>query len=170
MISQTAEYALRAIVYLADHPGEAHTAERIAAGTKVPVGYLAKIMQGLSKSKLVTSQRGLYGGFTLVKTAADLTIYEVVQAVDPINRITSCPLGIENHGNDLCPLHRGLDNAMGGVEMTFRRTTIQQLLSQTGENRPLCGFPLLAEAARSGKNSEKTTEKAEKSDKPGKKS
>ena len=144
MISQTAEYALRAIVYLADHPGEAHTAERIAAGTKVPVGYLAKIMQGLSKSKLVTSQRGLYGGFTLVKPAQELTVYDVVQAVDPIARITECPLGIEGHGNELCPLHRGLDNAMGAVEMTFRKTTIHHLLNQPGGNRPLCGFPRLA--------------------------
>ena len=55
MISQTAEYALRAIVYLADNPTDAQTAEAIAKGTKVPVGYLAKIMQGLARSGLVTS-------------------------------------------------------------------------------------------------------------------
>jgi Rrf2 family protein len=141
MISQTAEYALRAIVYLADHPGEAHTAEKIAAGTKVPVGYLAKIMQGLSKSRLVTSQRGLYGGFTLVKPALDLTVYEVIQAVDPIQRIHQCPLGLDDHGNELCPLHRGLDNAAAAVEMSFRKLTIHALLNQPQGNRPLCSFP-----------------------------
>ena len=68
MISQTTEYALRAIVFLADSPTEAHTAEAIAEGTKVPVGYLSKIMQGLAKAGLVSSQRGLYGGFTLIKS------------------------------------------------------------------------------------------------------
>ncbi len=150
MISQTAEYALRAIVYLADHPGEAHTAEKIASGTKVPVGYLAKIMQGLSKSRLVTSQRGLYGGFTLVKPAADLTVYEVIQAVDPIQRITQCPLGLEDHGGELCPLHRGLDNAAAAVEMAFRRQTIHSLLNQPAGNRPLCNFPRQAKAAAVG--------------------
>jgi Rrf2 family transcriptional regulator, nitric oxide-sensitive transcriptional repressor len=146
MISQTAEYALRAIVYLADHPGEAHTAERIAVGTKVPVGYLAKIMQGLSRAKMVTSQRGLYGGFTLVKLAKDLTVYEVVQAVDPIQRIHTCPLGIEGHGNELCPLHRSLDNAAMAIEMTFKRLTIEALLNQPAGSRPLCSFPRLVDA------------------------
>jgi Rrf2 family nitric oxide-sensitive transcriptional repressor len=141
MISQTAEYALRAIVYLADHPGEAHTAERIAQHTKVPVGYLAKIMQNLSKHKLVTSQRGLYGGFTLVKEAVDLTVYEVVMAVDPINRITKCPLDYEEHGGELCPLHRGLDNAAAAVEMAFKKMTVYTLLNQPETNRPLCSFP-----------------------------
>lgn len=141
MISQTAEYALRAIVYLADHAGEAHTAEKIAAGTKVPVGYLAKIMQGLSKAKLVTSQRGLYGGFTLVRPIAELSVYEVVQSVDPINRITSCPLGITDHGTDLCPLHRGLDNAAAAVEGAFKRLTIHALIHQSKGSHPLCTLP-----------------------------
>jgi Rrf2 family protein len=141
MISQTAEYALRAIVFLADNPTDAQTAEAIAKGTKVPVGYLAKIMQGLARSGLVTSQRGLYGGFTLVLTPKELCIYDVIQAVDPIVRITHCPLGIEGHGTNLCPLHRGLDNAMAAVEMTFKKLTIHQLLNQPQTSRPLCAFP-----------------------------
>lgn len=142
MISQTAEYALRAIVFLADSAqDQARTVDGIAAGTKVPVGYLAKIMQGLAKAGLVSSQRGLYGGFTLLRPAKDLTVYDVVQAVDPIMRITACPLGLEGHGTNLCPLHRGLDNAMAAVEMAFRKMTIHQLLNQPKTSRPLCGFP-----------------------------
>jgi Rrf2 family nitric oxide-sensitive transcriptional repressor len=145
MISQTTEYALRAIVFLADKPKEAQTADAIANGTKVPVGYLAKIMQGLAKAGLVTSQRGLYGGFTLVSSPKELTIYAVVQAVDPIRRITECPLGLEGHGSNLCPLHRGLDNAMLAVETAFRKLTIHHLLNQPQSTRPLCAFPRHAE-------------------------
>jgi Rrf2 family transcriptional regulator, nitric oxide-sensitive transcriptional repressor len=141
MISQTAEYALRAIVYLADNPTEAQTAEAIAKGTKVPVGYLAKIMQGLARHGLVTSQRGLYGGFTLARQPSDLTVYDVVQAVDPIVRITECPLHLEGHSTNLCPLHRGLDNAMAAVEMAFKKLTIHHVLNQPQTNRPLCAFP-----------------------------
>lgn len=144
MLSQTSEYALRAIVYLADHHGEAQTGEQIGVTTKVPVGYLAKIMQGLVKSGLVVSQRGLHGGFTLLRSPKDLTILDVVQAVDPIVRITSCPLNLPNHGNDLCPLHRRLDNAMGAVETAFSRTTISQLLTESGRNKPLCNFPRIS--------------------------
>jgi len=141
MISQTAEYALRAMVYLADHTTETVTAEAIAEGTKVPVGYLAKIMQGMTKAGLVSSQRGLYGGFKLLKTGKELTVYDIVQAVDPITRITTCPLGLEGHGSNLCPLHRGIDNATGAMEMAFRKMTIDQLLNQPKTSRPLCNFP-----------------------------
>ncbi len=141
MISQTAEYALRAIVFLADHAETAKTAEAIAKETKVPVGYLAKIMHSLAKAGLVTSQRGIYGGFTLNRDPKVLSMYDVVHAVDPINRITECPLDVVGHGTALCPLHRGLDNAVAAVEMAFRKMTIHQVLNQPNGNRPLCPFP-----------------------------
>lgn len=141
MISQTAEYALRAIVFLADNPGEPHTADEIARGTKVPVGYLAKIMQGLARNKLVNSQRGLRGGFTLILPPGELTVYDVVQAVEPILRITTCPLDLEGHGANLCPLHRRLDDSMAQIEAAFRTTTILQLIEQPGATRPLCSMP-----------------------------
>lgn len=141
MISQTAEYALRAIVFLADHAEEAKTVEAIAKETRVPVGYLAKIMHTLAKSGMVTSQRGIYGGFTLNRATKELSVYDVVHAVDPITRITKCPLGVTGHGSNLCPLHRGLDNAMAAVEMAFKKMTIHQVLNQPNTNRPLCPFP-----------------------------
>lgn len=142
MISQTAEYALRAVVYLADGAeGKPQTAEIIARETKVPVGYLVKVMQGLVKAGLVGSQRGLNGGFVLNVSAKDVTVYDVVHAVVPITRITECPLGLEGHGSNLCPLHRGLDNVMLAVETAFRRMTIHQLLHQPRTSRPLCRFP-----------------------------
>jgi Rrf2 family protein len=141
MMSQTTEYALRAIVFLAGNPGQAQTAGAIANGTRVPVGYLAKIMQHLARAGLVTSQRGLYGGFTLVASPHDLTVYDVVQAIDPIRRIAICPLGQTGHGTDLCAMHRGLDNAMLAVETAFKKLTIHHLLNQPQTNRPLCQFP-----------------------------
>lgn len=142
MISQSAEYALRAVVFLADGgKDKAMTAHDIAEGTKAPLGYLAKLMQALVKSKLVTSQRGLNGGFTLIPAISDITVYDVVHAVAPVTRITRCPLGIEGHGTNLCPLHRGLDNAMAAVEVSFRKMTIHQLLNQPKATRPLCSFP-----------------------------
>ena len=138
MISQTAEYALRAIVYLAAQPGEARTVQQIAEATRVPAGYLSKVMQGLSRAGLVHSQRGLHGGFTLNALPDRLTVYDVVQAVDPIRRITSCPLGLKGHVN-LCPLHRRLDNAMGLVAKALQESTIAELLV---EPNPKKGIPI----------------------------
>jgi Rrf2 family protein len=138
MFSQTAEYALRVVAYLAAAGGQPQTTKQIATGTRVPEGYLSKVLQSLSREGLVRSQRGLHGGSVLARDAGDITIYDVVQAVDPINRITSCPLGLKSHGTVLCPVHRRLDDAMAMVEKSFRDSTIADLMSEPASSKPLC--------------------------------
>lgn len=144
MFSQTMEYALRAVVYLASQDHEPRTTQQIAAATQVRSGYLAKVMQELARQGLVSSQRGLHGGFTLTRSPEELTVYEVVQAVDPLQRIRSCPLGIKGHMN-LCPLHRRLDDALKSVEDALKRSTIRELLLEPDRARgipiPLCAWP-----------------------------
>ena len=138
MISQTVEYALRAIVTIAQHQGAPCTAQKISEISQVPAPYLSKLMQGMVRANLLTSKRGFHGGYVLTRDAADLTILEVVNAVEPFKRIRQCPLGIESHDGTLCPLHRRLDNSMAMVEETFRGTTVAELLSQPGSVSPLC--------------------------------
>ena len=138
MISQTVEYALRAIVTIAQHEGQPCTAKKLAEITQVPLPYLSKLMQGLVRGGLVTSQRGLHGGFLLTSDPQNLTIFDVVNAVEPIKRILRCPLNIQSHGTNLCPLHRRLDNAMAATEKVFRETTVAEMLSQPGSVTPLC--------------------------------
>lgn len=145
MISQTAEYALRAVVALADSEGQSNTTAVLAEKTKVPSGYLAKILQNLAKSGLINSQRGLHGGFSLARSAEDLSIYDIVQAVDPIMTIDHCPLGIETHNGSLCPLHRRLASAIGYVTQQFRKASIADLLAEPNRNRPLCSVLTKAE-------------------------
>ena len=144
MFSRTTEYALRAVVYLAARSGEARTIVQIAEATRVPSDYLSKVMQNLRRAGLVQSQRGLHGGFTLGVATDALTVYDVVQAVDPIRRIEKCPLGIKDHIN-LCPLHRRLDAAMDMVEQALRASTIAELLVEPARSRgipiPLCPWP-----------------------------
>jgi Rrf2 family transcriptional regulator, nitric oxide-sensitive transcriptional repressor len=141
MFSQTAEYALRAVVYLASQGGQPRTVQQIAAVTRVPAGYLSKVMQALSRAHLVQSQRGLHGGFTLAVLPEKLTVLDVIQAVDPIRRIKRCPLGIPGHHN-LCPLHRRLDQALAQVEQALRASSIAELLAEPNPRRgipiPLC--------------------------------
>ncbi|MBX9689577.1 MAG: Rrf2 family transcriptional regulator [Candidatus Obscuribacterales bacterium] len=137
MISQTAEYALRAIVFLAMHPGTAFTTQQISATTKVPTAYLSKVMQSLVKAQLIHSQRGLGGGFLLAKAPEHLSILEIVNAVEPVARIRSCPLGIEAHGNVLCALHRKLDDACALIENTFADSSVADILSKPTASIPL---------------------------------
>jgi len=141
MFSQSVEYALRAMVYLAQRPNTAQTTDDIAGATKVPRAYLSKVLQGLVRAGLVRSQRGLRGGMTLARTPDEITILAVVAAVDPIRRIKSCPLGLASHGVRLCPLHKRLDDALASVEAAFGSTTLAEILAEPTESVPLCDFP-----------------------------
>ena len=138
MISQTVEYALRAIVALAQNQEIACTSQKISQLTQVPAPYLSKLMQVLVRGGLVQSQRGLHGGFVLAKPPGELTIWDVLNVVEPFKRIRECPLGLSTHGTNLCPLHRRLDIAMENAERAFRDTTIAELLSGEGAATPLC--------------------------------
>lgn len=141
MFSQTVEYALRAVVHLAGEAPTARTTDEIAAVTQVPRAYLSKVLQSLGRAGIVHSQRGLGGGMTLTKKPADLTILEVVNAVEPITRIRTCPLGLTTHGTHLCPLHRKMDNALASVEKAFSGTTLADILKDPSRSVPLCEVP-----------------------------
>ena len=138
MFSQTVEYALRAVVFLADHAPTACTTDQISTATQVPKPYLSKVLQNLGRNNIVRSQRGIGGGVTLVKMPNELTILEVVNAVEPIERITTCPLSLKSHGKNLCPLHRRMDDALASVETAFQNTTLAEVLAEPTGSTPLC--------------------------------
>lgn len=129
MISQTVEYAMRAMSFLASLDGQAANCESIARGTRVPQGYLSKVMRDLVCADLVKSYRGPNGGFMLARPPSEITLLDIVNAVDPIRRIDRCPIDNPDHG-DLCALHRCLDDALAHMERTFRQTTLGGVLSQ----------------------------------------
>jgi Rrf2 family protein len=141
MFSQTVEYALRAAVYLANEAEEPRTIGQIAAATRVPAAYLSKVMQALGRANLVGSRRGLHGGFTLARPAAAITIWDVVDAVEPLRRIRTCPLGLASHRARLCPLHKKMDDALAQIEAAFRGTTLADILAEPTTSKPLCPFP-----------------------------
>ncbi len=136
MLSHTTEYALRAMVLLSGlAEGESVNSELIAQRTHVPQGYLSKVLRDLVVADLVTSQRGPRGGFCLARPPAQISMYDVVQAVDPFQRILKCPLGNPGHVK-LCPLHRRIDDAMELIEKQFRKTSLAEVMSD-GTDR--CG-------------------------------
>lgn len=138
MLSQTVEYALRAVVQLASIAPKASTTADLAAVTQVPPAYLAKVLQALGKAGIVTSQRGAHGGVTLSRLPDKLTILDIVDATDPIRRIRTCPLELATHGSKLCPLHRRLDAALALIEHAFRSTTLSDVVGDPGKIKPLC--------------------------------
>ena len=137
MLPKTAEYALRAVVWLAREPDETDSADDLAERTNVPRRYLHKVLQDLVRAKLVRSQPGPGGGYALAKRTDKITILDVVNAVAPLERIRSCPLGLPSHTR-LCPLHKELDKVYAATEAALSRVTIAELLKSTSQIVPLC--------------------------------
>jgi Rrf2 family protein len=151
VISQTAEYALRAVAHLAARrDADPPTTAQISDATHVPSNYLAKVLRSLSRAGLVESQRGPGGGHTLARQAAEVTVLDVVNAVDPLQRIRSCPLGLEGH-QELCPLHRRLDSAIAMVEKAFHETTVADLVPESTRRRTVCKFPCVRRGRQTSK-------------------
>lgn len=133
MFSLTIEYAMRAVLALASHGNQSLTTRQIADAMHVPPSYLSKVLQSLVRAGIVQSTRGLRGGFVLVGRPEDWRMLDILNAVSPLKRIESCPIDLESHSSELCPLHRRLDNALGMVEQAFASTTLAEVLSD--ENR-----------------------------------
>ena len=121
---------MRAVLALASGNGSPMTTRQIAETMKVPQSYLSKVLQALVRGGLVFSTRGLRGGFVLVRPAEEITLLQILNSVNPLQRIESCPLDLDAHSTALCPLHRRLDQAMAMVEKAFSSTTLSEILSE----------------------------------------
>ncbi len=138
MFSQTAEYALRAVVWLAQHHQTGPVGNRtIAEVTRIPSSYLSKILHDLAQAEILRSRRGVGGGFQLIPSPDELTILDVVNAVDPIQRITGCPLKLKSHCDQLCPVHARLDYTLGLVEDALANSTIREVMFDPARPLPL---------------------------------
>lgn len=137
MLSKTAEYALRAVAFLAGRPAQPASADLLAEKTKVPRRYLQRVLQDLVVAGVVHSRPGPGGGYELAGAPDQLTIFDIVQAVSPLERIHQCPLGLKTH-TELCPLHAELDRAYAATEEAFKAVTIKQLVTSTSPVVPLC--------------------------------
>jgi Rrf2 family protein len=138
MLSQTAEYALRAMVFLASKPGLPQTTLDIARVTRVPAGYLSKILKTLVRAGLVSSRRGIHGGYVLQAKPREVSLLGIVNAVDPLARTDHCPLGNPSHRRNLCPLHRRLNEALASAEKLLSTSTLEDMIGQSGNMPPLC--------------------------------
>jgi len=138
MFSQTVEYALRAVVFLAQHEATGPVGNRrIAEVTQVPPSYLSKVLHDLAAANILSSRRGVGGGFQLRSSPDKLTVLDVVNAVDPLKRITSCPLSLSSHCERLCPMHARLDEAIGTMETTLSQSTIREVMFLPDAPQPL---------------------------------
>ncbi len=131
MLSRTAEYALRATVYLAIHRGlDAVRVSDLARGLDIPRNYLSKILHALARQGIVESARGPGGGFRLTTTPAGTSLLEVVAVFDDISARRSCILGrAECNDANPCPLHGRWEVVSEQVAAFFRDTSLADVMN-----------------------------------------
>lgn len=137
MLSRTAEYALRIMIALADAESAPLTSDEISARTQVPADYALKVLRWLRRRKLVAAQRGRRGGIRLTCDPRKTTLLDVVDAIDPVERITACPLGRPEHLSQLCPLHGRLDQLIAQTISSLGGITVHEV-ARAGGRPPLC--------------------------------
>jgi Rrf2 family protein len=129
MFSDTAEYALRAVLYLAEHRGSGpRRAAEIAVRLRVPANYLSKVLHALARADVVQSSRGKGGGFELSRHPRDISLLSVVSVFDSIDARRRCLLGREECSDEhACPVHARWGKLGEEIARFIRETTVADL-------------------------------------------
>lgn len=132
MISQTAEYALRAVLYLAQH-GDARPVRvgEMAESLRIPRNYLAKILHQLARHDVLVSLRGKAGGFRLAGSADELPLSTIITPFDRVDERRRCLLGRPQCSDrTACAAHTRWKEVADTVAEFFRETTVADLLER----------------------------------------
>lgn len=106
IFSRACEYGIQATLYIATKPDRRVGIKEIAAELNIPVHFLAKILQALSEKDVLTSYKGVRGGFTLQRSPARIRLIDVVEAIDGLAFLENCVLGFPGCGTGRpCPVH-----------------------------------------------------------------
>jgi Rrf2 family nitric oxide-sensitive transcriptional repressor len=130
MISNTSEYALRALVALADTPGgSAVQARELAQVTKVPPSYLYKILTTLRRAGVLAGSRGSHGGYQLARDASEIPLIDVVSMFEEVRPNDACLLGEFDQCDDdrPCTAHRHWKHVQQTYNNFLKATTIADL-------------------------------------------
>jgi Rrf2 family nitric oxide-sensitive transcriptional repressor len=131
MVSQTSQYALRAVLFLASTGGGPVVAQDISDTTGVPKGYLHKILRRLGKAGILKAHRGVGGGYELVNNPSDLSVGEILKAIEPSHAVSSltCQNGEPGNDDNSEALRRLLIAAKTHLDKIFESTSVQDLIN-----------------------------------------
>lgn len=129
-LSRTADHALRAVLFLAQHEGKGPIpADRIAEALGAPANYLAKTLNGLAAAGVVEGLRGPAGGFRLLVPAGELPLARVIEAFDEPHARSACLLGDRPcTDDDPCGAHRCWVAIREHARAPLQENTVRDLL------------------------------------------
>lgn len=146
MLSQKARYGLRALVALARAEGAQLSAGELAVRAGAPRKFLEAILLELSRSQIVVSRRGKFGGYVLARAAPDVTFAEVIRVID--GPLALAPCVSPRLGFRKCPDCPDLETCtLREALMRARDATAEVLERYTLADAAVSGLPELVTAA-----------------------
>lgn len=131
MFSKTCEYALRALIFIAQksHNGERLGIKEIAEGIGSPEFFIAKILQEMSRRNFVSSAKGPNGGFYMNQNNAKTTLADVVKAIDGDKIFNGCAIGLSHCSeSEPCPLHNEFKHIRQKIKDLLESSTIESFV------------------------------------------
>ena len=129
LLSKSCEYGIRATLYLVtlNRPGYVSIRE-ISDQLDISFHFLTKIFQKMTQTGLLLSFRGPNGGIMLAKPSDQITLLDVVLAIDGPDLFRECVLGLPGCGNDKpCPMHHRWAGERARLEDMFSRTPLAEM-------------------------------------------
>ena len=124
-LSHTAGYAVLALACIGSWKGDWVQSEQIHACTGVPKPYLRKLLQTLVKAGLLKGKRGYHGGVVLSRPAKEITLLDVILAVESNDRASNCLLGLAGCSDESpCPMRQFWQREWARIEAQLKRMTL----------------------------------------------
>lgn len=132
LLSRACEYAIRAMLYLAEHQDRPYVSvKEIAEHTGVSFHFLGKILQALTQQGLLISYKGPNGGVQFAASPDEITVLQVVEAIDGLDLLNQCVLGLPNCGGEKpCALHNQWGPIRAEIREMFQGKSIAELLKE----------------------------------------
>lgn len=148
MFSKSCQYALQAVLYIALYGSKESPAplKAIAKSQDIPLHFLGKIMQNLSRSKILASVPGPRGGFYLAQPAADLHLIRIVEVINGLDIITQCGIGFKKCSDTHpCPLHEEFKAVKVKIKELLTQKSLAELCDDVVHERSFVSFNRNAE-------------------------
>lgn len=132
LLSKGCIYGLRSSLYLAAvHNGEYVSIGSMSEQLDISFHFLTKVLQQLTSAGLMESHKGPNGGVRLSRDGTDITLFEIVKAIDGVGLFTECALGLPGCGlKRPCPLHERWADTRDGIRTMMERTTLTELAKE----------------------------------------
>lgn len=153
--SRSTEYAIRAFVNLAQVPeGKYAMVKQIAAQEKIPAHFLAKILQLLARKGLLRSSKGPTGGFCLRLSAKEISLIQLVEALDGLTDYQKCVSGLSECNDEApCGMHDSWKTLRSRIMDYLEHTTIADVVEALEEKRRALQKPRRGKKAAAAKKS-----------------